>query len=266
MGSIKIKPYPVISWAGNRYNISQKIRNKFPPDFGTYYEPMVGSASLFLKAKHYPAVIGDKNQWLMDTYWAIKDDYRGVVKILGSLTPCREVYNRIRKINPEHIEVNFRAAHLIFLSQLCFGGVFRVNKRGEFNVPFGEPGLVYTEGNIQAVSEALNGAKLEYGDFEETIESAKENDFIYFDPPCPEKRAFGYCGKTGKNSFEFAEKDYLRLVAACISLDNRGVKWAVADNNTSLIRLALYKFPVIELVRSKKDNELKVVLITNYPT
>jgi len=226
---------------------------------------MVGSASLFLKAKHSPAVVGDKNQWLMDTYWAIKDDYQGVVRILGSLTPCREVYNRVRKINPEHIDVNFRAAHFIFLNQLCFGGVFRVNKRGEFNVPFGEPGLVYTEGNIKAVSEALSGARLECGDFEETIESAKENDFIYFDPPSSEKRAFGYHGNKG-DSFGFTQKDYARLTTACINLDQRGVRWAVADDNTSFVRLALYKFNVIELTRFKKDNEIHSVLITNYPT
>ena len=261
---LKVKPYPVVSWAGSRYKISQKIRTKFPPDFGTYYEPMVGSASVFLKLKHDPAVIGDKNRWLMDTYWAIQDDYPGVVRILASLTPCRQVYNRVRQINPEHVDVNFRAAHLIFLSRLCFGGVFRVNQRGEFNVPFGEPGLVYTEGNIRAVSQALNGVRLEYGDFEETIASAQEKDFIYFDPPCPEKRAFGYHRNVG-DTFGFTQKDYERLTAACIKLDQRGVRWAVADNNTSFVRLALYKFNVIELTRSKQDNELHSVLITNYP-
>lgn len=264
MELIGIQPYPVISWSGSRYEISQKVRDKFPPDFGTYYEPMIGSASLFLGNRHYPAVIGDKNCWLMDVYWAIKDDYRGVVRILESLTPSREVYDRVRQINPDHIDVNFRAAHFIFLNKLCFGGSFRVNRRGEFNVLFGKPRLVYTEGNLRAVSEALNGVKLEYGDFEETVESAKENDFVYFDPPCPEKRAFGYHRNRG-DTFEFTQKDYSRLATACINLDKRGVKWAVIDNNTPLIRLYLHKFCVTELVRSKKDNEVEIVLITNYP-
>jgi DNA adenine methylase len=266
MEYIKIKPYPVISWAGSRYNLSQKIRDRFPQDFGTYYEPMIGSASLFLGNQCYPAVIGDKNCWLMDMYWAIKDDYKGVVRILDSLTPTREVYNRVRKINPDHIEVNFRAAHFIFLNHLCFGGIFRLNKRGQFNVPFKESRSVYTEGNIKAVSQVLNGVKIEYGDFEETIKSAKENDFVYFDPPCPEKRVFGYSRSKGRDPFEFTQKDYLRLITACVELDKRGVKWAVTDNNTSLIRLYLHRFHVTELVRSKEDNEINVVLITNYTT
>jgi DNA adenine methylase len=259
----KVVPYPLVSWSGSRCEISQRVREKFPPDFGTYYEPMIGSASLLLGNPHYPAVIGDKNCWLMDMYWAIKDDYKGVVRVLDSLTPTREVYDRVKKINPDHIDVNFRAAHLIFLNRLCFGGIFRVNQHGKFNVPFGRPRHVYTEGNIKAVSRVLNKVKLEYGDFEETIESAKENDFVYFDPPCPEKRVFGYSRSKG-DPFEFTQKDYSRLTAACIDLDKRGVKWAVTDNNTSLIRLCLHKFYVTELVRSRKDNEINVVLITNY--
>jgi DNA adenine methylase len=266
MEAIGTHPYPVISWSGSRCEISQKVRGKFPQDFGTYYDPMIGSASLLLGNRNYSAVIGDKNCWLMDMYWAIKDDYRGVVRILESLTPSREVYDRVRQIDPSNIEVNFRAAHFIFLNRLCFGGIFRVNKQGKFNVPFGKPQSVYTEANLRAVSEVLNGVKLESGDFEETIESAKENDFIYFDPPCPEKRVFGYSRSKGKDPFEFTQKDYLRLTTACINLDKRGVKWAVTDNNTSLIRLSLHKFHVTELVRSKEDNEINVVLITNYPT
>jgi DNA adenine methylase len=267
MEAIGTQLYPVISWSGSRREISQKVRDKFPQDFGTYYEPMIGSASLFLGNRHYPAVIGDKNCWLMDMYWAIKDNYREVVRVLDSLTPTREVYNRVRRINPDHIiDVSLKAANFIFLNQLCFGGIFRVNKRGEFNVPFKKSRSVYTEKNIKAVSEALDGVKLEYGDFEETIESAKENDFIYLDPPCPEKRVFGYSRSKGKDPFEFTQKDYSRLTTACINLDERGVKWAVMDNNTALLRLYLHKFYVTELVRSKRDNEINVVLITNYPT
>ena len=266
MESIGTQIQPVISWSGNRYEIAQRVQDKFPLDFGTYYEPMIGSASVFFKSRHYPAVIGDKNQWLVDMYWAIKDDYLAVVKILESLTPCREVYNRVRQINPDHIfDVSFRAAHLIFLNRLCFGRTFRTNKQGKFNISFGRLQSVYTEENLKAVSEALNGVKLECGDFEETIESAKKNDFIYFDPPCPEKRVFGY-HRNERDTFEFTQKDYLRLIRACIDLDKRGIKWAVTDNNTSLIRLYLHGFCVTELVRSKEDNEIEVVLITNYQT
>jgi DNA adenine methylase len=265
MEALSTQPHPVISWSSNRYEIAQRVQDKFPLDFGTYYEPMIGSASVFLKNRHYPAVIGDKNCWLMDMYWAIKDDYQGVARILESLTPCREVYDRVRQIIPDHIDVNFRAAHLIFLNRLCFGRIFRTNKRGEFSVSFGRVQSIYTEENIKAVSEALSGVKLEYGDFEETIESAKENDFIYFDPPCSEKRVFGY-HRNERDTFEFTQKDYLRLITACIDLDKRGVKWAVTDNNTSLIRLYLHRFHITELVRSKEDSEIEVVLITNYLT
>lgn len=265
MEALRAQPYPVMSWSGSRCEIAQRVQEKFPLDFGTYYEPMIGSASVFLKSQHHPAVLGDKNYWLMDTYWAIKDDPQRVVEILSSLTPCREVYYRIRRIIPDHIDVHYRAAHLIFLNRLCFGRTFRTNKREGFNVPFGKVQTVYTEENIKAVSEALSEVKLESGDFEETIRSARENDFVYFDPPCPEQRVFGY-NRNVRDTFEFTERDYLRLTAACIDLDKRGVKWAIADHNTFFIRLHLHKFHVTALVRSKEDSEIETVLITNYPT
>jgi DNA adenine methylase len=227
---------------------------------------MIGGAGLFLQTQKYPSVIGDKNKWLMDTYWAIKDDYRAVANILDSLTPTREVYNRIKNVDPYNLEVPHRAAHFIFLNNLAFGGIFRVNKHGRFNVPFGKArSCVYTRDNLKAVSEALNGVRLAYGDFTETVNPAQLKDFVYFDPPCPEKRVFGYSRSKGTDPFEFTQQDYLRLTTTCIDLDRRGVKWAVTDNNTSLIRLYLHKFRVTELVRSKKDNEIEVVLITNYP-
>jgi DNA adenine methylase len=148
---------------------------------------------------------------------------------------------------------------------MCFGGIFRVNKNGRFNVPFGKPKRhVYSLENLKAFSEHLNGVKLEYGDFTETVKLARVNDFVYFDPPCPDKRVFGYSGAKGTDPFEFNQQDYLRLTTTCFDLDRRGVKWAVTDNNTSLIRLYLHKFNVTSLVRSKKDGEIEVVLITNY--
>jgi DNA adenine methylase len=267
MATGTVIPYPLVSWLGNRYEISCKVKEKFPKKFGTYYEPMVGSAILFLRGGYHPAVLGDKNPWLMDMYWAVKDDYRSVARILNSLTPTRATYDRVRRVHFSHIELDFRAAHFIFLNRLSFGGIFRTNKEGLFNVPFGRPRSadnIWTEGNLKAVSETLNGVKLEYGDFEQTISAAEKGDFVYLDPPCPEKRLFGYTRSKGKDPFEFNQTDYLRLTKACLDLDNRGVKWAITDNNTSLLRLYLHKFHVTELVRSKTDNEVEIVLITNY--
>ena len=106
MTSCTVIPSPVVSWSGSRLSLAESIRARFPPDFDTYYEPMLGGACVFLGMHSYPSTIADKNRWLMDTYWALREDYRRVGMILESLVPTRETYNRVRRIYPSCLDLH----------------------------------------------------------------------------------------------------------------------------------------------------------------
>jgi DNA adenine methylase len=128
---------PVLKWAGGKQGLADRLIRSFPATFSTYYEPFIGGASMLLLLQPEKAVIGDMNDWLIDTYNAIRDDHRKVGRCLDGLTNTKEEFARIRAVRPESLDLHQRAAHLIYLNKTCFRGLFRVNKSGQFNVPYG---------------------------------------------------------------------------------------------------------------------------------
>ena len=105
-------------------------------DSRRYYEPFIGGASVFLSLQPEKAVIGDLNEWLLDTYVAIRTDHAGG-RDLDRMVNTKEEFERIRAIQPDTLDLFQRAAHLIYLNKTCFRGLFRVNQKGQFNVPYG---------------------------------------------------------------------------------------------------------------------------------
>src|SRR4051794_34053735 len=128
---------PVLKWAGGKQALADQIIRYFPASFSSYYEPFLGGGSVLLSLQPERAIVGDRNDWLLDTYVAIRTDHARVSKILDSMVNTKEEYERIREIRPESLEPFQRAAHLIYLNKTCFRGLFRVNKKGMFNVPYG---------------------------------------------------------------------------------------------------------------------------------
>ena len=242
---------PVLKWAGGKQGIADELVRHFPRSFGCYYEPFVGGASVFLSFGPPRAVLGDANEWLIDTYRAIREDHAAVARTLDGLVNTREEYLRIRAIHPEGLDLCRRAAHLIYLNKTCFRGLFRVNAQGRFNVPYGAyRRRTFDPANLAAVAEALALAELHCADFAATLERARTGDLVYLDPP--------YWPLGGWADFDrytpgkFGAADHERLAEGCRKLAARGVRFVLSNSDVPQVR-ALYRGFRVERIAARRE-------------
>lgn len=215
------------------------------------------------------AVVGDANDWLIDTYEAIRKDHAQVAGILDGLKNTKEEYLRVRSILPQTLPLFQRAAYLIYLNKTCFRGLFRVNRQGQFNVPYGQYNRRYYDpANLQMVAEALGNVEFRRGDFELCLRDVTAGDFVYLDPPY--YKLGGYSDFNRYTRDQFRDNDHFRLAALCRELDLSGVRWAVSNSDTSLIRDLFEGYHLNPLENRREINlnsqsrNIMELLITNY--
>lgn len=264
-----IKPSPFIKWAGGKQAIAHTLVSKFPKKYRQYVEPFIGGGSIFFEAAPQTALVSDCNEWLIDTYIAVKTDWKSVAQALDRLPNTKEDYLKIRKIQPRDLDPIKRAAHFIYLNKAGFRGLFRVNKNGEFNVPYGAyDRRYYSPENLMAASLSLQNASFNCCDFEETASKADGGDFVYFDPPY--YKLGGYSDFNRYTANQFKEMDQMRLASLCNELDFKGVQWAVSNSNTPLIRKLYTGYRIVEIEARREINlqsqnrSVVELLITNY--
>lgn len=272
-----MKPY--LRWAGGKTQIIGAIKSIIEENFSkenTFYEPFVGGGAVFLSLSTKKVVINDFNEELINSYRIIKDDLNGLIELLTLMedkhkkSPNGDFYYEVRKWDREPDYLNKRkeverAARLIYLNKLCFNGLYRVNNKGFFNTPIGRPNLksIVDEENLRSVSDYLNKSniKLVNGDFEKAVKTAKEGDFIYFDPP------YDYNEKGFIQYTVIDKKHYTieRLKSVSDSLVERGCKVLISNNDTEkvkkLFNTKYYCFKQIEVQRfisSKPTSRKKV--------
>lgn len=231
---------PFIKWAGGKQSIADQLLACFPQEFDCFYEPFVGGGSVFMATTWQRAVISDFNDWLVDTYKAIRDDWQRVAELLDAMPNEKSFFLELRSKHASFHKTHFeRAAAFIYLNKTCFRGLFRVNKMGYFNVPYGEyDRRYYDPDNLQGVSELLGKVEICCGDFELCLGRVTSSDFVYFDPPY--YKLGGYSDFNRYTANQFREAEQIRLAALCCELDQRGIRWAVSNSDTSFTR-ELYK-------------------------
>lgn len=275
-----IKAKPFVKWAGGKRQILDKLRKYMPKEYNTFYEPFVGGGALLFDISPENAVINDSNEELMNVFNVLCNEkkYSKMCKYLNKFERkhSEEFYYEIRNIDRNMRKFNKlneskKAARTIYLNKACFNGLYRVNSKGEFNVPFGKKNKVntYDGENLLNVHTYLtmNNITILCTDFEDAVSTAKEGDFVYFDPP--------YDSDTSTfNSYTeggFNKDEQRRLAKVFKELDKRGVKVMLSNHNTILVK-DLYKdynIHVIEAKRSinsngKKRGNVEEVIITNY--
>lgn len=214
------------------------------------------------------SVLGDRNEWLVDTYTAVRDDW-ATVRSISMAPDTRTEYEYLREKDPWSMPLQQRAALFIYLNRVGFRGMFRVNREGRFNVPYG--GKQGRNGaspeTYAAAARVLQGAELRRGDFLDTLAGVTPADFVYFDPP--------YVDQEDAESFtaytqdRFTIADQARLAAACRSLDRMGVRWALSNHDTGFVRMLYDGFRIRSFlaprrIRPEKQQEAAEVLVTNY--
>ncbi len=245
--------FSFVKWVGSKQGVLSELLRRKPPSFTRYFEPMVGSGVLFLGLKPGAAVLGDANPELMLCYEVIRDQVDALLQVLREHRNTAEHYHAVRAQAPESLSQIERAARLIFLNKTCFNGLYRVNRRGHFNVPYGRDirANFTDEGALRRVSKCLKRAELRCGDFSDICADAAEGDFIYFDPPYLTRRA----ARTIRyQPAAFYEGDHRRLARCVHELDRRGCFVMVSNSEHPLIRKLYQGFRIESFDVRRKVN------------
>lgn len=242
---------PVVKWAGGKWRMLSQLLPLFPERYGRYYEPFLGGAAVFLGLQPGGAVLSDVNADLVTLYRVIQTDVESLIADLARHRYERDYYYRVRAQDGARLSPVQRASRTLYLNRTCFNGLYRVNRRGEFNVPFGR----YTNPTIcdadrlRAVSAALAGCRVVDQDYATATATAVDGDLVYFDPPYfPLTRTSNF---TSYTKMAFGPDDQRRLAAVFDDLTARGVACVQSNSDTPFIR-GLYAHHRIDLVTARR--------------
>jgi DNA adenine methylase len=235
---------PILKWAGGKRSLVPRILKELPAQIDTYYEPFVGGAAVFLalaeEKRFKRAVITDKNSQLIELYQVVRDDLGKLLKKLEELqhqTSEEEYYEIRARKAPHKID---RAARLVYLNKTGYNGLYRVNSKGGFNVPYGryKRPKIYDPERLAAASRVLQDVTIRVADFEEVCADAKRGDAVYLDPPyLPLSKTSSF---SAYHSDAFGLPEHERLAKAFARLVKRGVA-AILSNSATPETRALYK-------------------------
>jgi DNA adenine methylase len=251
-----VEPAPFIKWVGGKTRLLEQLEGFFPVDFARYHEPFVGGGAVFFRVQPRRAMLSDVNPRLVNAWRAVRDQPWDVIDRLEHHRQRHEApyyyAARTRFNRGEGLQPLDQAALFIYLNKTCFNGLYRENRRGEFNVPVGRytnPG-VYDIANILAVSERLQGVDLRVGSFETVLERAEPGDFIYFDPPyVPVSATSSFTGYVGAG-FDHRLQERLRDVFG--ALVDRGCSVVLSNSDCEYVR-ELYGAWRVETVEAPRS-------------
>ncbi|GAB2022730.1 DNA adenine methylase [Pseudolactococcus yaeyamensis] len=270
---------PFTKWTGGKRQLLPILRDNIPSEFGRYFEPFIGGGALFFELLPKRAIINDHNENLILTYKAIRDDLSNLIACLKihQEQNTKDYYLEIRELDRSNridkLSETEKAARLMYMLRVDFNGLYRVNSKNQFNVPYGRyknPKIV-DEKLLTSISDYLNCCDIQIitGDFERAVEEAKAGDFVYFDPPyvpLTETRSFTSYTQDG-----FTYDDQVRLRDTFVKLDEKGVKVMLSNSSADII-FDLYKgfdikkVEVTHMISAKAGGRKKIneVLIKNY--
>ncbi len=249
------KVSPFVKWVGGKREILPALLPHMPSSFGRYYEPFVGGGALFFHFAPRRAVLGDSNKRLIRAYRGVKNDVERVIELLIGYPYTKTFYLELRARDVDAGTDAEVAAWLIYLNKTGYNGLYRVNSRDIFNVPFGnhQKPNVCDEPTLRACARALAGTTLKHADFEAVTSSAGEGDLVYFDPPYVPRSVSSYFTSYTSSGFGPADQERLRDVA--LRLKRRGVHVRLSNSATELVeRLYARDFDLLPVLARRRVN------------
>ena len=252
-----IKSQPFLKWAGGKTQLLSELEKYTPKSYGKYIEPFLGGGALFFKLKKQPAILSDLNEELINSYIVVRDNVENLIKILKHYKNDERFYYKMREKNPNKLDEIERAARIIYLNKTCFNGLYRVNKSGQFNVPFGKRvnPTVCEKKKLEGASSVLQGVKLICDDYKNVVRNfAKPNDFVYFDPPYFPIGGFSDFKRYTKE--QFYEEDHIELRDLVRELVEKNVKVLLNNSNTEFVRKIYegFKYKAVNTRRNISSN------------
>ncbi len=274
---------PFVKWVGGKRQLIPELLKYIPKNFNNYFEPFVGGGALFFELynlgilKNKKVFLFDINEELISAYKIIRDYPNELIEKLKEFKSKhnKEFYYQIRELdrtdNYKKLNNIIKAARFIYLNKTCFNGLYRVNKKGYFNVPMGKykTPKILDENNILLVSKALQNTIIKHCDYKKVLEYAQKEDFIYFDPPYyPLNETSNFTSYTQK---KFLKKEQIELFETFDILSQKGCFVLESNSDTEFINNLYKKFKIEKVfanrfVNSKANNRGKIseVLIRNY--
>ena len=245
---------PFIKWVGGKRQLLSEILARTPKKYGVYYEPFIGGGAVFFALAPTRAVVSDANERLIRTLKGVRDDVDGVIERLSSYPYEKQFFLSMRDRDIDAANDAEMAAWFVYLNRSCFNGLYRVNRKGRFNVPFGRytnPRLCDPE-NLRACSAALLRADVGVAPFEAVLDRAERGDFVYFDPPYVPLSATSSFTSYTSNGFDMASHERLRDVA--VTLRSRGVHVLISNSSAPFVRNLYSGFRIDEVYASRSVN------------
>lgn len=272
---------PFIKWVWGKRQLLSQLESLYPKKFNNYFEPFVGWGAVFFDLRNkywnsFKATLFDINQELVNVYNVIKNDPS---KLIDKLRKYKYDKDQFLEIRSRDLDSNFtikrsdveRASRFIYLNRTWFNGLYRVNKKGHYNVPFGTYNnpMICDKDNLLLAHEALKNTVIRTWDFETIIKHAKKGDFVYFDPPYDVLT--GTANFTGYAKWWFGRDEQVRLFEAYKALDKKWCFVMLSNHNTPFIN-ELYKEYRKEVVlarrsvnsNSNKRGKVEETVILNY--
>lgn len=238
---------PFLKWAGGKRQLISQYEPYFPARFNHYFEPFAGSAAIFFYLRPHRATLSDSNGRLIEVYRVVRDHVEELIVGLQGHLNEPDYYYAVRAQDVEQLSAIERAARFIYLNKTCYNGLYRVNKKGRFNVPFGRytKPKICDEARLRAVSALLQKTNLRVEDFEASVQTAAAGDFIYFDPPyAPLSKTSSF---TAYERNGFGEQEQRRLARVVQRLTRLGVS-VMLSNSSAPLTYALYDTPDYRLI------------------
>lgn len=229
-------PRPFVKWVGGKSQLLGALRAVTPKSFGRYFEPFVGGGALFFDLAPQNAVLTDVNEELINAYGVIRDQVEPLIRALRKYAYDKDLYYETRAKDPRALEPVARAARTVFLNRTGFNGLYRVNKSGLFNVPFGryDDPLICDEGNLRGCAKVLATAELAVRGFDAVLDYAVAGDFVYFDPPYLPASATADFTTYSASGFNLAQ--HQRLADVVRELVRRKVQVLLSNADVPLAR------------------------------
>jgi DNA adenine methylase len=267
---------PFIKWVGGKRRVIPELQKRLPEKFNRYFEPFIGGGAFLFHLNRKNSFISDLNSELINLYRVVKDSVDELMEDLELHENSSEYYYNIRNLDRDRESYKKlsdieKASRFIYLNKSCFNGLYRVNRKGEFNVPFGKykSPIYFERENLLKCSRFLQGVEIEQGDFTTYRQEIEREDFVYFDPP--------YFPITDTSNFTSYTKDgfgideQTRLLEFLREIDGKGA-FFMLSNSYSEFTIDFYKEFNIDTIgvgrsinsRGDKRGKVKEIIVRNY--
>ncbi|HLG70655.1 MAG TPA: DNA adenine methylase [Chloroflexota bacterium] len=265
---------PFLKWAGGKGQLLNQLQDHLPGRnrYHRYFEPFLGGGAVFFHLQPQRAVLSDLNPELINVYQVIKTSADELMRQLDDQPGTEEHYYLLRSMDLERASPVQRAARFIYLNKWCYNGLYRVNSKGQFNVPrgkFASPPRLYDEANLKNVAVLLRSADIRVGDYEFILREASYGDFVYLDPPyyvLSETANF-----TRYTADSFNNENQRELVEVLRTLNGKGVRFLLNNHNTDHTKRLYSDYNVYPIITNRMINSkvsgrkgARELIVTNY--